>query len=98
MDKSTIEELSMLCRIKCTEEEKNRFQTDMEQILKYFEQLQEIDTDGVKPLNNILENIVSQNVFREDDVEPTFSRQTFLDNSPSHTGGMIRVPPIIQGY
>lgn len=97
MDKKTIQELSALCRIKCTEEEEARFLKDLEGILAYFELLKEVDTEGVKPLNNILENIVSQNVFREDEVKPSLPREKFLQNAPSHTGGMIRVPPVMKG-
>jgi aspartyl-tRNA(Asn)/glutamyl-tRNA(Gln) amidotransferase subunit C len=56
--------------------------------------LKEVDTEDVPECNHVLEAI--QNVMREDKTEETLNRQTFLANSPSHVGGMIRVPPVIK--
>lgn len=95
MDKKTIHELSQLCRIRCTEEEEERFPQDLQGILDYFEQLQEIDTEGVKPLDNVLEEI--HNVMRDDEVKNLLSRELFLQNAPSQIGGMVRTPTVIKG-
>ena len=95
MDRDTIKELSKLCRIECSEEEEASFLQDLQKILDYFEELQNIDTEGVKPLDHVLESIV--NVMREDSVSEVMPREAFLENAPSQIGGMIRVPTIIKG-
>lgn len=95
MDKTTIRELSKLCRIECTEEEEEKFLKDLQGILNYFDQLSEVDTDGIEPMNHVLEAIV--NVEREDVVKPSLPRDVFLSNAPSQIGGMIKVPTVIKG-
>ena len=91
----TLKELTKLCRIECQPADEEHFLKDLNSMLAYFEQLQEVDTDGVKPLDHILESLV--NVLREDTIEPPLSRDLFLENAPSKTGGMIRVPSVIKG-
>ena len=90
--KETIKNLTLLSRIACTEEEQEALLQDLGKILKYFEQLEEIDTSKVPPCNHVLEGM--SNVMREDVVGKTLSREEFLKNAPSHVGGLIRVPPV----
>lgn len=94
LDKETVQYLSRLSRIECTEEEQNALLNDLKKILDYVEQLQEIDTENVAPCCHVLEGMA--NVLREDVVGGVMDRQLFLDNAPSHIGGMIRVPPILK--
>lgn len=93
LDKETIQQLTGLCRIDCTEEEKESLLNDLKKILAYIEQLQEVDTENVIPCNHILEEMA--NVMREDIVCQVLDREKFLANAPSHIGGMVRVPPVI---
>jgi aspartyl-tRNA(Asn)/glutamyl-tRNA(Gln) amidotransferase subunit C len=93
LNEESIKKLTQLCRIECTPEEQEALLKDLEKILSYVDQLQEIDTENVTPCNHVLADI--QNVMREDVVGETLSRKIFLDNSPAHTDGMIRVPPVI---
>lgn len=93
LDKETIRKLSELSRIDCTEEEQESLLKDLRSILNYFDQLQEVDTGDTPPCNNVLAGMA--NVFREDTIGPTLPREVFLANSPAHTGGLIRVPPVI---
>ena len=94
LDKETIQQLTRLCRIDCTEEEQEALLKDLKKILDYIEQLQQIDTENVPPCNHVFEDIA--NVMREDALESVLDRETFLANAPSHIGGMIRVPPVIK--
>ncbi|MEM1282972.1 MAG: Asp-tRNA(Asn)/Glu-tRNA(Gln) amidotransferase subunit GatC [Chlamydiota bacterium] len=93
LDKKSIEKLTQLCRIDCTEEEKESLLKDLENILEYVDQLQEIDTENVQPCNHVLPEI--HNVMREDEIGEVLPRDVFLSNSPDQTSGMIRVPPVI---
>lgn len=94
VDKKTIEKLTKLSRIRCTENEQESLLKDLKKILNYIEQLKEIDTEDVPPCSHVLADMV--NVNREDIVGPTMSRELFLENAPSHIGGMIRVPPVLK--
>jgi aspartyl-tRNA(Asn)/glutamyl-tRNA(Gln) amidotransferase subunit C len=94
LNKKTIQDLIQLCRIDCTEEEQEKLFTDLKNILAYIEQLDEVNTENVRPCNHVLEG--AANVMRDDIVDTTLSRDDFLANAPSQVGGMIRVPPVIK--
>ena len=94
IDRKTIQNLTKLCRIECTEAEQESLTQDLQNILQYIELLQELDTENVKPCDHVLEGIV--NVTREDAVGETLPREAFLANAPSQVGGMIRVPTVIK--
>lgn len=96
LDKESIKTLSKLSRIKCSEEEQEKLLESMQKILKYVEQLHEVNTENVRPLNHVLPDVA--NVMREDEVGETLPRQEFLKNAPDQIGGMIRVPPVIKKH
>lgn len=93
-DEKELLKLIKLCRIECTEEEKKALHQQLAKILKYIELLQEVDTEGVKPCNCVLETLT--NAMREDEIGDGLPRDLFLANAPAHVGGMIRVPPVIK--
>lgn len=94
LDKETLKTLTELSCIECSDEEREALLKDLQGILKYFEQLEEIDTQHVPPCNHVLSDIA--NVMREDIVGETLSREEFLANAPSHIGGLVKVPPVIK--
>lgn len=94
LDKKTVKHLAKLCRIACTEEQEEKLLHDMQKILGYVEQLNELETDGVAPCNFVTE-CMTQTPLRKDVVEPSMSRKEFLDNAPQQVGGMIKVPPVL---
>lgn len=93
LTKETIQNLVKLSRIDCTEEEQEALWKDLQGIFAFFEQLEEVDTEGVAPCNHVLKEI--HNVMREDKVGELLQREVFLSNAPAHTGGMVRVPPVL---
>lgn len=96
LNEETVWQLTRLCRIDCTQEERQKLLQDLKKILSYFEKLQEIDTENVPPCNCVLKELV--NVMREDEVGGLMDRKDFLANAPSHVGGMIKVPPVIKTH
>ena len=95
LDIETVKHLSQLCRIAVTDEEAQTLLEDLSQALDSVQKLQDLDTENVPPCYQIQERF--DNVMRPDTVGETLSKEEFLANSPDHVGGMIRVPPIIQG-
>ena len=86
--------LTKLCRISCTQEEKTEFLNSLGHILEYIERLKEVNTDDIAPCYTVLESL--SNVMREDIPGEVLSQDAFLANAPAHTGGMVRVPPVIR--
>lgn len=94
LNKETIKKLTELSRIGCTEIEQESLLHDLERILAYIEQLQEIDTENVPPCNHVLEGMV--NVMREDSPGSSMSREEFLLNAPDRIAGLIRIPSVMR--
>lgn len=95
IDLETIRELSELARIDCTQEEQQRFVKDLQGIFSHFETLTEVNTDGVKPLDHILETMV--NVEREDAVKDILPTEDFFSNVPDRIGTFVKVPKLMKG-
>lgn len=93
LDKLTVAKLMQLSRIHCNEEEQEALLHDLQKILGYIEQLDQVNTEDVEPCYNVLP---LENVMREDTVGGLLDRDVFLENAPSHIGGMVRVPPVIK--
>ena len=93
LNEEVLEELVKLCRIKCNDNLSSKLLKNLNKILDYFDQIKQVNVEGVPPCNHILESM--ENVMREDEIGEGLETQTFLSNSPSHIGGMIRVPPVI---
>lgn len=94
LDENEMNKLTHLCRIECSEEEKKALHGHLASVLKYIDQLNEVDVQGIEPCYSVLETL--SNVMREDKVGESLSREAFLANAPAHVGGMIRVPPVIK--
>lgn len=94
LNKQTIKTLTTLSRISCTEEEQEAILTDLQKIVSYMDQLNEVDTENTPPCNQVIANMA--NVMREDEVKEPLPRDVFLANAPAQIGGMIRVPPVLK--
>ena len=94
LDKETLIDFMHLCHIQCSDEELKLFFSNFQAILKYIDQLNEVNTDGVAICTHLHPS--QKTLMREDIVENTLDRDVFLKNAPSYVGGMIRVPTVIQ--
>ncbi len=88
-----VEKIAQLAKLKFSEEEKIKLQKDMNQVLGYIEQLNELDLTNVEPLENINE---TENVMRDDEVKVWLSTEDALKNAPSKTQKFFKVPKVIE--
>lgn len=82
-----------LARLAITEEEAEKFTNQLDAIISFAEQLNELDTDHVEPTSHVLD---IKNVMREDIAKPGLPVEEVLKNAPDHENGQIRVPTIIE--
>lgn len=94
LDRENLEKLCKLCRIEATEEELTQFAKELPKVLDYVERLGEVDTDSVPACCQAVSGLPT--LFRDDETGELLDRREFLNNSPSHTAGMVRVPPVIK--
>jgi aspartyl-tRNA(Asn)/glutamyl-tRNA(Gln) amidotransferase subunit C len=95
LNQEIIKYLAELSRIAVSPDEEESLLKDLKKILHYVEQLNEVDTSGLKPCTYVTLN-ASQTPLRDDLVVPTLSREQFLKGAPEQIAGMVRVPPVIK--
>jgi aspartyl-tRNA(Asn)/glutamyl-tRNA(Gln) amidotransferase subunit C len=87
-----VEHVAALARLSFSDDEKQRLTHQLNDILKYMEHLNRLDTTNVEPLAQVIE---THNVFREDEVWPCVARTEALRNAPAKTEEFFRVPKVI---
>ena len=88
-----IEKLEKLAAIELTEEERVRFQKELQTILDYFSQIDEVDTEGVEVTYH--EHLGFQRM-REDEPERGLDKEDALKNAPEREGDYFKIPPILE--
>lgn len=91
LTKKQVEHVAMLARLELSEEEKEKYATQLSGILEYIEALNKLDTENVPPTAHVLP---LKNVFREDRVSLHLSNDKALSNAPDKEGPCFRVPRI----
>ena len=74
-----IDYVSNLARIELSKEERSKFQSQLGNVLKYFEKLQEINVEGVEPTAHAFPRF---NVWDQDKAKPGFDPMQALQNAP----------------
>lgn len=87
-----VEHIAKLSKLEFSDAEKEKFTHQFNDILKYMEQLNSVDTANVEPLSQVIE---LQNVFREDVVTPSTPTAEALKNAPAATDQHFKVPKVI---
>ena len=88
-----VEHVARLARLALSAEEKEQMRSQLDRILGYIEKLNQLDTSGVEPTSHV---IPMTNVFRDDALAPSLSREEALENAPDREEGFFRVPRIIE--
>jgi len=81
-----------LARMYLTDKEESMFQRQLNDIVRYVAEIEQVDVDGVEPTAHA---ISVQNVFRRDEEKKGLDRDTVLANAPLHDGAQFQVPKII---
>ena len=87
-----VEYVAKLARLEVTDREKEKFTAQINDILLYIDQLNELDTTGVAPMTHA---IAVTNAFREDKVMASLGTEGALANAPDARGEFFRVPKVI---
>lgn len=91
--KEEVEHVAHLARLNLREDEKEKFTSQLNDILLYMEILSKVDTTGVEPMTHA---ITLHNAFRDDVIRESIGRDLALDNAPDEMGDCFRVPKIIE--
>lgn len=87
-----VDSIAGLAKLAFSDEEKETFVEQFNQILHYMEKLDELDTDQIEPTYNVLD---LKNVTRADAVKPWLTQEEALANAPKSKHGFFSVPKVI---
>jgi len=94
ISREKIEHLARLALIDLSEEEKEIFSKQLNNILDYFQKLNELDTSNIKPTRHVIDGL--KNVFREDIPRKSLTQEEALKNAREKQDGFFKAPRIIK--
>lgn len=93
VDAATVRKIASLARIAVSDAEADALVPELNNILGWIEQLEEVDTEGVAPLAAVIPNTLR---LRDDIVTDGGVREAVLANAPQAEHGFFAVPKVIE--
>jgi aspartyl-tRNA(Asn)/glutamyl-tRNA(Gln) amidotransferase subunit C len=93
VDQATVRHIAKLARIALSDAEAEAFVPELNNILGWVEQLQEVDVSGVEPMTAVIPNKLRM---RADVVTDGDQRDAVLKNAPVAEHGFFAVPKVIE--
>jgi aspartyl-tRNA(Asn)/glutamyl-tRNA(Gln) amidotransferase subunit C len=93
LDAATVRHIARLARISLQEDQISRLQQELNGILGWIEQLNEVDIQGVEPLSGAMHMALKM---REDLVTDGGYPEEILANAPDRAGAFFAVPKVVE--
>ena len=93
LDKATVARIAALARIRVSEEELEGLAAEMEKIIGWVKQLDEVNTDDVPPMASVVDVDLP---WRDDKVTDGDCRDKVLANAPEKAEGFFAVPKVLE--
>jgi aspartyl-tRNA(Asn)/glutamyl-tRNA(Gln) amidotransferase subunit C len=93
VDAETVRRIAHLARIKVADDEIEHLQGELNTILALFEQLAEVDVEGVEPMTSV---IPMQMKKRPDEVTDGGDPEAILKNAPAREDNFFLVPKVVE--
>jgi aspartyl-tRNA(Asn)/glutamyl-tRNA(Gln) amidotransferase subunit C len=93
IDHATVRRIARLARIKVTENEVPRLANELNGILGWIEQLNEVDVTGVEPMTSV---VAMKMKWREDEVTDGGIPAEIVGNAPTSEDGFFVVPKVVE--
>ncbi|MFC2447850.1 MAG: Asp-tRNA(Asn)/Glu-tRNA(Gln) amidotransferase subunit GatC [Candidatus Nanoperiomorbus sp.] len=87
-----VRHLAELSQIRLSKTELTSLAGDIDRIVGYIDQLDELDTAGVEPTFQLTG---LENVWRTDEVKPQLERRELLQLAPDSEDGQVKVPKVL---
>ncbi len=92
LSREQVEKVSLLARLRLSETELETLTAQLGQVVDYMDLLGELDTENVEPMAHAVE---ISNVFRDDELRPSFDRAEMLGRAPHADGEFYLVPAVL---
>jgi aspartyl-tRNA(Asn)/glutamyl-tRNA(Gln) amidotransferase subunit C len=91
-----VRQVAKLAHLEITDEEVELYTPQMAEIVKYVEQLNELDTESVEPaIGGLTAEGEATQADRDDDVQPSLGQKAALDQAPAAVEGHFQVPKVL---
>lgn len=92
-----VKRVAELAYLELTAEEETRMQRDLNSILGYIAQLNELDTSAVEPMAQVAEVLGNApGSLRADSVRASLARDAVMSAAPETDGTFFKVPKVIE--
>ena len=94
IDEKITLKIASLAKLELTEQEIKEYSKDLTNILKWMEELKEVDVSNVQPVTSVTKNALYE---REDSAyKNTVEQEKILLNAPEKVGEYFTVPKVIE--
>ena len=93
IDAATVRKVAYLARIKTPEDRLEPLAQELNGILNWIEQLDQVDVEGVEPMTS---NVAQPLRLRDDVVTDVDKRDAVLSNAPKSADGFFVVPKVVE--
>ncbi len=93
LDKSDVEKIAFLARLGVDEQDMPEYASNLSKILDMVEQLNSVETDGVKPMAHPLDAVQR---LRADEVTEVNDRENLQAHAPETAEGLYLVPRVVE--
>jgi len=93
IDKATVAKIARLSRIKIEEDKLEPLAGELNNILGWVEQLEEVNTDNIEPMSSVVDVKLR---WRTDEVNDGNKQESVLKNAPNNEYGFFAVPKVIE--
>lgn len=93
ISREDVEHVAHLARLHLTDDEIDRMQAQLSNILEAIETLRDVDTSHVGPTASVIQ---LENVMRADEARPGLGRDAALANAPLRDDPFLRVPTVLE--
>ncbi len=93
VDRNTVKQIAKLARIRVPEDQLDHLAGELNNILGWIEQLNELDTEGVAPMTSVVERAPA---LREDAVTDGDITENVVANAPEAAGSFFAVPKVVE--
>ena len=92
ISRDEVHRIARLANLKFTEEEYDRFTSQLNAILDHVATLDRLATDGIEPTAQV---VGASHTLRDDEVGGSIPQEEALSNAPESDRGLFKVPKVI---
>ena len=93
VDQQTVKRVARLARLKVKDDDVPKLERELNAILGFIEQLNEVDVSGVEPMTSI---VTMKMKMRKDEVTDGHYPQRIVANAPGHEDNFFMVPKVVE--